>query len=223
MSVIDSSFADGQPTSIRSMSSIVELAEVDLQRAVLPPEGEVGPGVARGVRPEVGRHPVAEPVPVPRHDPRALPGVGRREPLADERVEQRRLAGLDAPGDGDPQRLVQAPDDRVDGRGLLGALGGVAGEVGDRPDLGREIAVIASLPRREVDAVAGSLLDGMVGPGDEDAHLGRPVRLSLTWYSLNGTGPAYSSHGPLPGTPASSGGTVSKKKWTWRPPGSSGV
>ena len=59
---------------------------------------------SRGVQ----RHPVGDAVAVPGDDPGALAGVGRRQLLADERVEQRRLAGLHLAGDGDPQRLVEA-------------------------------------------------------------------------------------------------------------------
>ena len=64
----------------------------------------------------VQRHPVGDAVDVPGDDLRALAGVGRRQLLADEGVEQGGLARLHLAGDGDPQRLVEPP-------GELGDLG----------------------------------------------------------------------------------------------------
>ena len=65
-------------------------------------------GSARG-RPvrRVQRDPRAGAVLVPGDDACALAGVGGGDLLADQRVEQRRLARLHLPGDGDPQRLVE--------------------------------------------------------------------------------------------------------------------
>ena len=55
----------------------------------------------------MGHHLVGVPVAVPGDDAGALAGVGRGEPLPDQRVEQRRLARLHPAGDGHPQRLVE--------------------------------------------------------------------------------------------------------------------
>src|SRR3712207_7924893 len=53
------------------------------------------------------RDPRREAVPVPGHDPGALPRVRRSDLLADDGVDQRRLAGLHHAGDRDTQRLVE--------------------------------------------------------------------------------------------------------------------
>ena len=112
-----------------------QAAEVDVERAVLAPEREL-PGAGR---PQLGDHPVAEGVAVPGHDPGALAGVGRREPLADEGVEERRLAGLHPARDGDPERLVEPAKDHRHRRFLVGPARDLERIVGDAPDVGREI------------------------------------------------------------------------------------
>ena len=109
--------------------------EVDIERAVLTPERELlGAG-----RSQVGHHPIAERVAVPGHDFGAFPGVGRRQPLADEGVEERRLAGLHPAGDGDPERLLEPAQDGGHGRLLVGPACDGQRLVGDAPDVGREI------------------------------------------------------------------------------------
>ena len=112
--VIDSSLADGQPTSMRSMSSTscVPRSISSSPSCRLKSRSRVALG------PQVGGHPIPEPVPVPRHDPGALPGVGGSEALTDQRVQQRRLAGLHATGDRDAKRFIEASHDGIDGRGL---------------------------------------------------------------------------------------------------------
>ena len=112
------------------------LAEVDRQLAVLAPERQVDAALG----PQVGAHAVPEAVPVPRHDLGALAGVRGRQPLADQGVEQRRLAGLHPTGDRDAQRLVESARDRVDRRDVAGPSGRLPSEIGDRPDIGRQIA-----------------------------------------------------------------------------------
>ena len=85
-------------------SSARSTVEVDLQ-------GPLGAAEAQLDRRSLERrrgHPVDVAVAVPRDDAGALAGVGRRDLLADERVQQRRLAGLDLAGDGDAQRAVEA-------------------------------------------------------------------------------------------------------------------
>ena len=59
--------------------------------------------------PEYGtaRHAVHVAVAVHRHDAGALGGVRRGDLLADQRVEERRLAGVELPGDGDAERSVE--------------------------------------------------------------------------------------------------------------------
>ena len=81
-----------------------QLAEVDLQRAALPrpgPDDRRRP--AAGGRRPAAVGPSAYQVTILVHSP----GVGRRELLAEQRVEQGGLAGLDLAGDGQPQRPVQ--------------------------------------------------------------------------------------------------------------------
>ena len=60
------------------------------------------------------RDPVGDAVAVPGDDAGALAGVGRRQLLAHQGVEQRGLAGLDLAGDGDPQRLVEPVEHRLE-------------------------------------------------------------------------------------------------------------
>ena len=80
-------------------------AEAQHQSAVLALDGHA-PRLAHrcGCSVIVGRRGVA----VPRDHPRALAGIGRGDLLAEHRVQQRGLAGLDHAGDREPQRLVQA-------------------------------------------------------------------------------------------------------------------
>ena len=105
ISVRSASFADGQPTSIRSTASMSSSPR-SISRA---PSWRRKARSRVPARPELGDHPVAEGVAVPGHDPGALAGVGRRQPLADQRVEQGRLAGLDPARDRDPERFVEPP------------------------------------------------------------------------------------------------------------------
>ena len=73
-------------------------AEVDLDGAGHPVErAGFGAAVAQVGGPRVGGA-----VGVPSDDPGALAGVGGRQLLADQGVEQRRLPGLDLAGDGHP-------------------------------------------------------------------------------------------------------------------------
>ena len=96
-----------------------QAAEVDLEDAVVAGEaGLAGRAVER-----VDVDPVGVAVGEPGDDPGALPGVGRRQALPDEGVEQRGLAGLHPPGDGHPQRLVQAVEDAAQaGLGVAAAV-----------------------------------------------------------------------------------------------------
>ena len=113
-----------------------EVAEIDRQRAVLTAEREV----ARAAGSQFGDDLVAEGVAVPGHDPGALARVGRRQSLADQGVQEGRLAGLDPAGDRHPQRLVQ-PAHRHADRRLLGSAACDAQRVGpDAPDLGGQVA-----------------------------------------------------------------------------------
>ena len=89
---------------------------------------------------ELGDHPVAQGVAVPGDDPGALAGVGRRELLADQRVEQGRLAGLDLAGDRHPQRLVEPPLGDPDLVLLVGPAGDLQRLGRDAPDVRGQIA-----------------------------------------------------------------------------------
>ena len=80
-----------------------QLAEVDLERAALP---RPRPG-HRGPLQRVDHHLRGWALGVPGDDLGALARVGRGQLLAEQRVEQGGLAGLDLAGDGQPERPVQ--------------------------------------------------------------------------------------------------------------------
>ena len=99
-----------------------QVAEVQHERGAARFQAQrPGLGVARV---GAGRRVLA--VRVPGHHAGALARVGRRDPLPDQGVEQRRLAGLDPAGDRHPQRLVHVPGD-----GEQAALGRAAPVRGD--------------------------------------------------------------------------------------------
>ena len=79
--------------------------EVDLQGPVGAAEAQLD---RRPLEHRRG-HPVHVAVAVPRDHAGALAGVGRRDVLPDEGVQQRRLPRLDLAGDGHAQRAVEAP------------------------------------------------------------------------------------------------------------------
>jgi hypothetical protein len=81
----------------------VDAAEVDADGAAVAGERHLARLALAGLE----RGPVGDAVSVPGDDAGALAGVGGRQLLADQRVEQRRLAGLDLAGDGDAQGLVE--------------------------------------------------------------------------------------------------------------------
>ena len=94
-----------------------------------------------------GRHPVEVAVAIRGDDAGALGGVGRGDLLADEGVEQRRLAGLDLAGDGHPQRSVEAAAQVVDS--LLPRPNSGAGGVEQLVHLAGEVAAVgaSTVPR----------------------------------------------------------------------------
>ena len=53
-------------------------------------------------------------MPEPGDDPGGLGGVGGRDVLPDQRIDQRRLAGLQRPGQRDADRLVEPAADPVE-------------------------------------------------------------------------------------------------------------
>ncbi len=62
----------------------------------------------------IGGHLRGRAVPEPGDDAGGLGGVGRRDLLADQRIDQRRLAGLERPGQRDAHRLVQPAADPLE-------------------------------------------------------------------------------------------------------------
>ena len=127
----------GRPADLDPLDRVHgQVAEIDRQRAVLTVEREV----ARAAGPQVGDDLVAERVAVPGHDPGALAGVGGGQALADQRVQERRLARLDPAGDRHPQRLVE-PAHRQADRCLLGPAACDVERLGpDAPDLRGQVA-----------------------------------------------------------------------------------
>ena len=97
---------------------------------------------------------VADAVAVPADQPGALAGVGRRQPLADERVEQRRLAGLDPSGDRHPHRPAAAarrsPRARARVRRALDELLDAAGQL-ERPGRRRRRCSVRRSSRSSFD------------------------------------------------------------------------
>ena len=89
----------------------VEAGEVERQRPVagVTGDGHVGPAPAAVIRRHLGGGPVAE----PGDDAGRLGGVGWRDVLADERVDQRRLARLERARQRDADGLVQSLADPV--------------------------------------------------------------------------------------------------------------
>ena len=102
----------------------VQTVQVDVQRTVVAVEAKLPGGTTVG---RVGEDLVGVPVVVPGDDAGALAGVGGGQPVADQRVEERGLAGLDASGDGDAQRLIQPGGQLVQVGGLRCATVEVAG------------------------------------------------------------------------------------------------
>src|SRR5690606_23344166 len=92
-----------------------QVAQVDVQRAAVAVEAKLPRGATGG---GVGEDPVGVPVLVPGDDAGALARVGGGQPVADQRVEEGGLAGLDASGDGDAQRLLQPGGQDVQVGGL---------------------------------------------------------------------------------------------------------
>ncbi len=80
-----------------------QVTELDVERAGVAGEGQLLLAAGR----QLGGDAVADAVAVPADHARALTGVGRRQPFADEGVQQRRLAGLDPAGDGHSHGAVQ--------------------------------------------------------------------------------------------------------------------
>ena len=95
-----------------------QVAQLDVEGAAVAAERQLALVAGR----QRGGDAVADAVAVPADQPRALTGVGRGEPLADERVEQRRLARLDPSGDGNAHRPLQALDDAPRPRSVRRAL-----------------------------------------------------------------------------------------------------
>ncbi len=103
MSVTSSRRFDGHSTSIRSTSSAGVGPRSRTSRPSSRRTGSDAGAAGAEVHGDAGRRAVA----VPGDDLGALAGVRRGDLLADDRVQQRRLAGLHHAGDGDAQRLVE--------------------------------------------------------------------------------------------------------------------
>jgi hypothetical protein len=88
----------------------IEVAQVELETAGLP-EGRDLNLTLGGMS---SAHGGSVSVAVPGDDARAFTGVGRSKLFAEQRVDQRRLAGLDRADESDTQWLVGAPAERVE-------------------------------------------------------------------------------------------------------------
>ena len=106
MMVVSISSAAGHSTSRSSDVLGIEAGEVERQPAVTG-DRHIGPPAAA----VVGGHLRRGAVPEPGHDAGGLGGVGGRNVLADKRIDQRGLAGLQRAGQRDADRLVEPATD----------------------------------------------------------------------------------------------------------------
>ena len=89
----------------------IQRAEIEGQAAVTGVTGDRHVGAPPAV--VVGGHLRRRAVPEPGDDPGGLGGVGGGDVLPHQRVDQRRLAGLERAGQRDADRLVELPADAV--------------------------------------------------------------------------------------------------------------